>query len=260
MRPVFLSIVIPTYNEESLITGTLGQVAGFLATRGYTWEVVVADDGSTDATARLVGNFAQGNPQVRLLSLSHHGKGWAVREGMLEANGQYRFLCDADLSMPIEQVERFLPPQVQRLDLAIGSREASGARRIGEPAYRHMMGRFYNALVRILAVPGLQDTQCGFKCFRGDIVPILFPHQTMEGFAFDVEVLFLARKAGLVISEIPIDWHYRQGSKVRPLRDAVAMIRDLLHIRWRNWRGRYDRVNMGDVVDKKTPNNDRDRG
>ena len=111
MRPVFLSIVIPTYNEEALISGTLGQVVEFLRTRGYTWEVVVADDGSTDATAQLVGNFAQGNPQVRLLSLSHHGKGWTVREGMLQAKGQYRFLCDADLSMPIEQVERFLPPQ-----------------------------------------------------------------------------------------------------------------------------------------------------
>ena len=260
MRPVFLSIVIPAYNEEALISGTLGQVAEFLRTRGYTWEVVVADDGSTDATARLVGNFAQGNPQVRLLSLSHHGKGWAVREGMLEAKGQYRFLCDADLSMPVEQVERFLPPQAQGLDLAIGSREASGARRIGEPTYRHMMGRFYNALVRILAVPGLRDTQCGFKCFRGEIVPLLFRRQTMEGFAFDVEVLFLAQKEKLNIGEIGIDWHFRQGSKVRPLRDAFAMTRDLLNIRWRDWRGRYDQVHIGDAVDEKPPRNDRNGG
>jgi len=260
LRPVFLSIVIPTYNEEAIISATLGQVAEFLRTRRYTWEVVVADDGSTDATARLVGNFAQGNPQVRLLSLSHHGKGWAVREGMLEAKGQYRFLCDADLSMPIEQVERFLPPQAQGLDLAIGSREASGARRFGEPPYRHLMGRFYNALVRMLAVPGLQDTQCGFKCFRGEIVPLLFRRQTMEGFAFDVEVLFLARKEKLSIGEIGIDWHFRQGSKVRPLRDAFAMTRDLLNIRWRNWRGRYEQVYMGDAVEKKTPGNDRNGG
>ena len=260
MRSVFLSIVIPTYNEEALISGTLVQVADFLKTRGYTWEVVVADDGSTDTTARLVEVFAQANPQVRLLRLRHRGKGSAVRGGMLEANGKYRFLCDADLSMPIEQVERFVPPQAQGLDLAIGSREASGARRFGEPAHRHMMGRFYNALVRIMAVPGLKDTQCGFKCFRGEIVPLLFRHQTMEGFAFDVEVLFLARKAGLVIREVPIDWHYREGSKVRPLRDALAMTRDLLKIRWRNWRSSYDRVPMVDAVEEKTPKNDRDMG
>ena len=260
MPPVFLSIVIPTYNEEALISGTLAQVVEFLRTRGYTWEVVVADDGSTDATSRLVENFAKGNPQVRLLSLSHHGKGWAVRGGMLEAQGQYRFLCDADLSMPFEQVERFLPPRAQGLDLAISSREASGARRIGEPAHRHIMGRFYNALVRILAVPGLRDTQCGFKCFRGEIVPLLFRRQTMEGFAFDVEVLFLARKEELNVGEIAIDWHFRQGSKVRPLRDAFAMTRDLLKIRWRNWRGRYDRAYIGDAVDEKTPGNDRDGG
>ena len=260
MRPVFLSIVIPTYNEEALISGTLGQVAEFLRTREYTWEVVVADDGSTDSTAQLVENFAHGNPQVRLLSLSHHGKGWAVREGMLQACGQYRFLCDADLSMPIEQVERFLPPQAQGLDLAIGSREVSGARRIGEPAYRHMMGRFYNALVRVLAVPGVRDTQCGFKCFRSEIVPRLFQRQTMQGFAFDVEVLFLARKEKMSIAEIGIDWHYRQGSKVRPVRDALVMTRDLLIIRWHNWRGRYNRGYTSDTMQEKTPGNDRNGG
>ena len=260
MRSVFLSIVIPTYNEEALISGTLVQVAEFLKTHRYTWEVVVADDGSTDTTARLVEVFAQANPQVRLLRLSHRGKGSAVRGGMLEAKGKYRFLCDADLSMPIEQVERFLPPQVQELDLVIGSREASGARRIGEPAFRHMMGRFYNALVRMLAVPGLRDTQCGFKCFRGEIVPLLFRRQTMEGFAFDVEVLFLARKEKLNIGEIGIDWYFRQGSKVRPFRDAFTMTRDLLNIRWHNWRGRYDRVHMVDAVEKKTPGNDRNGG
>ena len=205
-------------------------------------------------------HFAQGNSKVRLLSLSHRGKGWAVREGMLEAKGQYRFLCDADLSMPIEQVERFLPPQAQGLDLAIGSREVSGARRIGEPAYRHMMGRLYNAIVRILAVPGVRDTQCGFKCFRGEIVPLIFRRQTMEGFAFDVEVLFLAQKEKLNIGEIGIDWHFREGSKVRPLRDAFAMTRDLLSIRWRNWRGRYDRLNTGEAVGEKTSGNDHHKG
>ena len=253
MLSVFLSIVIPTYDEESLILGTLEQVVGFLATCQYSWEVVVADDGSTDGTAQLVGNFAANHPGVRLLCLRHHGKGWAVQQGMLEAYGEYRFLCDADLSMPIEQLERFLPPRVSDLDIGIGSREAPGARRVGEPAFRHIMGRIYNILVRSLAVPGVNDTQCGFKCFRGEIVPQLFHRQTMHGFAFDVEVLFLAAREGLNVREIPIDWYYRQQSKVRPLRDALFMTRDLLKIRWRYSRGMYPRVHREETDRKKTP-------
>jgi glycosyltransferase involved in cell wall biosynthesis len=236
----FLSIVIPAYNEGPRIAGTLRQVVGFLRGRPYSWEVLVVDDGSTDATARLVGEFGATNPNIRLLSLHHGGKGWAVKHGMLRATGQYRMLCDADLSMPIEQAERMLPPQTQGVDIAIGSREAPGARRIGEPSHRHLMGRVYNALVRALAVPGFRDTQCGFKCFRGDIVPTLFGRQVVDGFAFDVEVLFLARKAGLVVREVAIDWYYRERSKVHPIGDTIAMTRDLLKIRWRYLRGRYN--------------------
>jgi hypothetical protein len=159
---------------------------------------------------------------------------------MLQAAGDYRFLCDADLSMPIEQVERFLPPMVEGVHVAIGSREASGSRRIGEPARRHLMGRAFNALVRTLAIPGVQDTQCGFKCFQGGIVPDLFWRQQLYGFAFDVEILFLACKAGLVLREIAIDWYYREESKVRLLRDSIAMTRDILRIRWRYLRGGYN--------------------
>lgn len=236
----FLSIVIPAYNEESRIEGTLRQVVGFLRDRPYSWEVLVVDDGSTDATARLVGEFSATHPNLRLLSLRHGGKGWAVKHGMLRATGQYRMQCDADLSMPIEQAERMLPPQTQGVDIAVGSREAPGARRIGEPSHRHLMGRVYNTLVRALAVPGVRDTQCGFKCFRGDVVPELFGRQVMEGFAFDVEVLFLARKAGLVVREVAIDWYYRERSKVHPIGDTIAMTRDLLKIRWRYLRGRYN--------------------
>ena len=251
MPQPFLSIVIPAYNEESHIGDTLRQVVDFLSSRPYTWEILVVDDGSTDATARRAGELSAVYPGVRLLRLSHGGKGWAVQHGMLQATGEYRFLCDADLSMPIEQVERFLPPQVQGVAIAIGSREAPGARRIGEPLRRHLMGRFYNALVRTLAVPGVSDTQCGFKCFRGDIVPELFRQQVVSGFAFDVELLFLAGKAGLVLQEIPIDWYFHEESKVRPIRDAVAMTRDLLRIRWRYLRGRYDVAQR--AVDGKTP-------
>ncbi|MSQ06262.1 MAG: glycosyltransferase family 2 protein [Dehalococcoidia bacterium] len=237
-----LSIIVPAYNEASRIVSSLEQVTEFLSTRPYAWEVVVVDDGSSDDTLALVAEFALRHPQVRLLERPHQGKGGAVKAGMLAATGQYRFMCDADLSMPIHQVERFLPPQIEGVDVVVGSREAAGARRVGEPWRRHLMGRFYNWLVRLLAVPGLQDTQCGFKCFRGEVAADLFRRQTLDGFAFDVEVLFLARKAGLVIREAGIEWHYRQLSRVHPLRDSAAMTRDLLKIRWRSLTGRYRRA------------------
>lgn len=239
MRQPYLSIVIPAYNEELRIIRTLGQVVSFLNTRSYTWEVVVADDGSADATAQLVEDFASRQSRLRLLHLTHRGKGSAVKHGMLEAKGQYRFLCDADLSMPFEQVERFLPPQLEGVDIALGSREAPNARRVGEPSQRHLMGRCYNWLVRVLAVPGVDDTQCGFKCFRGEVVPELFQKQTIDGFAFDVEILFLAYKAGMIIKEVGIDWYYRDRSKIRPVHDSVTMTRDLLKIRWRHKKGQY---------------------
>jgi glycosyltransferase involved in cell wall biosynthesis len=236
--PPFLSVVIPAYNEAHRILDTLGQVIRFLGSRSYSWEVVIVDDGSTDGTAELVSDFASRCGNLRLVRLPHRGKGWAVKHGMLDSAGCYCFLCDADLSMPIEQVERFLPPQLDGVDIAIGSREAPGSRRIGEPARRHTMGRLFNSLVRFLAVPGLDDTQCGFKCFRGQVVAELFQQQTLDGFAFDVELLFLARRSGMKIREVSIDWYYREQSKVRPLQDAYAMTRDLLRIRWRHRRGR----------------------
>ena len=239
MDQVFLSIVIPAYNEEARISATLERVISYLEGRSYSWEVLVADDGSSDGTARLVAEMAATRPNLRLMSLSHRGKGWAVKNAMLAAKGEYRVLCDADLSVPIEQVERLLPPEVEGVDIALGSRAVKSAQRIGEPSRRHLMGRIYNALVRTIAVGGIQDTQCGFKCYRGEVVPSLFQRQTMDGFAFDVEVLFLAGKDGLTLREIPVDWYYRENSKVRAFRDSMAMTLDLLKIRWRNLRGRY---------------------
>ena len=237
-RP-FLSIIIPAYNEEPRITETLRTVVEYFGTQSYTWEVAVVDDGSTDGTAPLVKSFADLHPSVRLIIVPHGGKGWAVNRGMLCTTGEYRFLCDADLSMPIEQVSRFLPPATSQFDIAIGSREVTGARRIGEPRRRHIMGRIYNLLVRVLAVPGFADTQCGFKCFRGQVAQKYFPFQTLYGFAFDVEILFLASKGRLRIQEVPIDWYYRPKSKVSPVRDSLAMSRDILKIRWHYLRGGY---------------------
>ena len=233
MPQPFLSVVIPAFNEEPRISGTLSQVIEYLAGQDYGWEIVVADDGSRDHTAQLVGRVIVEHPNVRILRLSHRGKGWAVKHGMLAAQGEYRLLCDADLSVPIEQVERLLPPLGPGSDIVLGSREAPGAARIGEPARRHLMGRVFNRLVSRLAVPGLSDTQCGFKCFRGEAAQDLFGRLTIDGFAFDVELLYLARKRGLTFAEVGVDWYYRSESKVRPFRDSLAMTVDLLKIRWR---------------------------
>ena len=237
-RP-FLSVVIPAYNEGSRIGDTLRSVADYLGTQAYTWDVLVVDDGSTDDTAQVVGSFAGSDPRIGLLSVAHGGKGWAVRNGMLHSRGEYRFLCDADLSMPIEQVSRFLPPSVEGCDIAIGSRELPEARRIGEPSRRHLMGRVFNGLVRLAVLPGISDTQCGFKCFRGPVAEGLCGSQMLSGFAFDVELLFLARKQGLRIVEVPIDWHYRSLSRVRPFRDSLSMAIDIMKVRWNHLRGRY---------------------
>ena len=233
MSQPFLSVVIPAYNEASRIQSTLEQLHAYLSLQDYPWEIVVADDGSADATSQLVSDYSLSHSDIRLLPLEHRGKGWAVKQGMLAASGQYLFLCDADLSMPVEQISRFLPSGAEELDIAVGSREITGSRRVGEPALRHLMGRVFNLIIRLLALPGIQDTQCGFKCFKADTCVPLFRKQTLDGFAFDVEVLYLARQSGRSVREIAIDWHYREGSKVRPFSDAATMAWDVLKIRWR---------------------------
>jgi hypothetical protein len=159
---------------------------------------------------------------------------------MLEAQGEYRFLCDADLSMPIEQVNRFLPPTLESVDVAIGSREVAGAQRFNEPKYRHFIGRIFNTMVRLFVLPGLQDTQCGFKCFRDEVAETVFPLQRLDGMSFDAEVLYIARKKGFKIVEIPIDWYHDPDSRVRLVKDSLRMGLDLLSIRWRDLKGKYD--------------------
>ena len=241
MSDCYLSVVIPAYNEERRLPETLETLCAYLATQAYSWEIVVADDGSDDGTPAVVQRAAQNDQRVKLLSLPHRGKGWAVKNGMLAVGGELRFLCDADLSMPISLLDRLLPHGDSPPDVVIGSREAPGARRIGEPRRRWLMGRVFNTMTRILATPGIGDTQCGFKVFRAAAAEALFSLQTLDGFAFDAEILFLARQRGFRVAEIGIDWHYRSESKVRPIRDGWRTLRDLLIIRRRSLTGRYDR-------------------
>jgi dolichyl-phosphate beta-glucosyltransferase len=236
----FLSIIIPAYNEATRLPLTLPKVAEFVEDQTYQVEVLVIDDGSVDRTAEIVADFAVKHPAIRLVPAKHGGKGHAVKIGMLQAQGEYAFLCDADLAMPITELPKFLPPQLDRYDVAIGSREAEGAVRYNEPAYRHIMGRVFNWLVKVMAVPGFEDTQCGFKCFHRSVRQDLFSHQTINGFGFDVEVLYVAQKRGYRILEVPIHWYYQSESKVHPVRDTIRMVQDMLTVRRNDRSGLYD--------------------
>jgi dolichyl-phosphate beta-glucosyltransferase len=241
MNEIKLSIVIPAYNEEQRLPETLQTIHAFLEKQPYAAEVLVVENGSNDHTLAIAQEFSQRTPEIRALHCEQRGKGWAVIQGMLAARGRYRFICDADLSMPIEEVNHFFPPQLEDAAIVIASREAGGASRHGEPEYRHVIGRIFNGMVRLIALPGLQDTQCGFKCFRADAAEKIFPHMTIKGWTFDVEALVIARHLGYSVREVPISWHYNPKSKVRVIRDSFLMARDLILIRWNALRGIYDR-------------------
>ena len=238
-RPM-LSVIVPAYNEEARLHDTIAQVMSELESMGMTWEVVVVNDGSRDATGRVAMDWSRREPRVRLLDREHVGKGAAVRAGMLAAHGEWRFLADADLSMPIAQLRRFMsrPLPSAAAPIVVGSREASGARRINEPFSRHAIGRLFNALAQALLVDGIRDTQCGFKLFSRQAAETLFPLQRLDGFGFDVEVLALAQRAGFAIQEVPIDWRWVPASKVT-LRTGGAAFADLLRIKWNLLRGVY---------------------
>ncbi|MGB8645867.1 MAG: dolichyl-phosphate beta-glucosyltransferase [Anaerolineae bacterium] len=249
-RPL-LSVVIPAYNEEKRLPQTLARVHDYLAGRSYPSEVLVVDDGSTDRTADMVSLFARTHKNIRLVSSDHRGKGFAVRVGMLAARGHVILFSDADLSTPIEDVEKLMPWFERGYDIVIGSREGSGAQRIREPFYRHLMGRVFNLLVRLLAIPGIQDTQCGFKAFRDDVVHDIFTRVVLYGenaprvkngmvTAFDVEVLFIGRKLNYRIKEVPVEWRYGTETKVNPVKDSWRNLRDVFAVRMNDLRGRYN--------------------
>jgi dolichyl-phosphate beta-glucosyltransferase len=239
LKPPFLSIIIPAHNEENRLPSTLEQVFTFLGGQPYPAEVLVIENGSSDRTFEIAEGFAAQHENLRVIRAEGRGKGLAVQRGMLAAQGEYRLMCDADLSMPIEEITKFLPAG-EPYDIVIASREARGAVRYDEPSYRHLGGRAINLLIRLLILPGLNDTQCGFKCFRAAVADDLFRRQTLPGWSFDIEVLFIARRHGYKIREVPIQWYYRAESKVNAVRDALRMIRDIFRIHANARRGVYD--------------------
>lgn len=251
-RP-FLSIVIPTFNEASGIAACVDAMRQELTALPHTWEIVVSDDGSRDQTRAIVERIAAEDPRVRLVAAPHQGKGAALRRGLTAADGDWRFICDADLSMPPDNLRRFLDRVVasadrrdgmaQGPDIVVGSREAPGSQRVGESWMRHVIGRVFNWVVRALAVRGIRDTQCGYKLLSARAVAAVAPQLTLDGFAFDVELLRVARRAGLAVREVGIVWNCRTDSRVGLGRGAAAFV-DVLRVRWRH-RDRMPRARVG---------------
>ncbi len=255
---LYLSVVIPAYNELTRLPASLSKVIDYLEGRSYSYEVIVVDDGSDDDTAQLAEQFAADTTlrseqsAIRIIRNPHRGKGYAVRTGMLAASGSYILYSDADFSAPIEEVEKLLKYLEGKYDIAMGSREGKGSVRYDEPFYRHLMGRVFNTFVKLVALPQFSDTQCGFKAFRRDAAHLLFKAVHLYGdntpdvqgamvTGFDVEVLYLALKWGYKVKEVPVRWFYSKGANVNPIKDSYRMLKDIAKVRMNDLRGLYKR-------------------
>ena len=236
------SVVVPAYNEEARLAPTVCEAVAFFRERGIRAEIIDVDDGSRDRTSELVVALAAANPEIRLIRLAaNRGKGHAVRSGVVNAVGDHVLFTDADGSTPIAEVLRLRAALDAGADVAIGSRAlASTEVKVRTRLHRRVIGRSFHALVSLLTVRGIADTQCGFKLFRADVAHELFSRMRMDGFSFDVEVLMMAQRRGNVIREVPVNWTHCPGSRVSLVRDSLRMARDLFIIRAHAVRGRYE--------------------
>ncbi len=237
-----ISIIVPAYNEQTRLPETLRRIEEYLAASNWAFhEIIVVDDGSRDDTAGVAEAFSKANPSVRILrNPGNRGKGYSVRRGMLEARGEWRLFSDADLSAPIEELDRLWSVAENGGEaIAIGSREIDRSLiGVHQPGLRESAGRFFNAVMRLLIGLNIADTQCGFKLFRADVVKTVFSRQLLERFGFDVEVLFIAKQHGCRIAEVPVRWNHVDGSKVGMFTGLHAFI-ELVEIRMNSIRGRY---------------------
>ncbi len=240
-----LSIIIPSYNEESRLPATLDRIAAYLSDCGREAEVLVVDDGSKDGTAAVADYFRIKIPTLRVISNGvNHGKGYSVRYGMQEARGRIALFTDADLSAPIEEADKLIDA-LDTYDVAIGSRAMDRSLiSVRESPFREFAGIIFNKIVRIILWLPFVDTQCGFKAFRREPCAIIFEQQTIERFGFDPELLYLARHHGLRAVEIPVRWGHSPATKVSMLRDSIQMFIDVFTIRWNSLRGRYPRKGL----------------
>jgi dolichyl-phosphate beta-glucosyltransferase len=241
-RALELSIVVPAYNEEARIAPTVREIVGYCRARGRAFELIVVDDGSRDGTTSVGRLLSEEFPELRLIRLAaNHGKGYAVRTGVVNAVGRTVLFADADGATPIAEIERLQDALMKGADVAVGSRalRAEGVQ-VQAKVYRHLIGRTFHHLVERLADAGVKDTQCGFKLFRSSVAQDLFSRMRMNGFSFDVEVLVMARRRGYQVAEVPVNWTHQPGSKVRLTLDSLKMAADLFRIRAHWLRGEYD--------------------
>lgn len=226
-------MIIPAYNEAARIGPTLTRIAEFLSEQTYSWVVAVVSDGSSDQTNHIVTEFSAADNRFQLIAYSpNRGKGYAVRTGMLSLDAEYLLFSDADLAAPIEEIDKLWKAVEGGADIAIGSRPLKDSHlEIRQPWYREMLGRVFNKAVQLMAIRGIDDTQCGFKLFRRDIARDVFSRCKLNGFGFDFESLMIARDLNYSIAEIPIRWSHQEGSKVVLMRDGPRMLRDLVKLR-----------------------------
>jgi len=249
MAACYLSVIVPAYNEEKRLPATLQRMETYLKGRDFSYELIVVDDGSRDGTRQLVSEFAATRPWVRLLHYDseqghplNRGKGYAVRQGVLHSAGRDVLFSDADLSTPIEEMEKLLPP-ISRgdFDLAFGSRALpASVLKVHQPWYRELMGRTFNLFVQSIIGTTIRDTQCGFKAFRGEAAKKIFQLAQIDGFGFDTEVLFLAQKLQYRVVEVPVVWQHYDNSRVNPLLAPFGMISELIQVRLNEVRGTYE--------------------
>lgn len=239
MEPLYLSVIIPCYNEEKRLPRTLLRVLSYLHSQKYTWEVIVVDNGSTDGTSKLVHSIMKNEPRLKLIVDSLYGKGWAVRQGLLEATGEYRLFTDADNSTDISQIENLLPYTKEGYDIIVSSRKIKGASiNISQPPLRKFLGNVFRLIVATIVPTGVVDTQNGFKLFSQKAVEKIFPLQKIYYWAFDVEILALARKFGFKVKEVPIIWNDAELSRVN-IKGMFRMLWEVSRIRFNLWTGKY---------------------
>jgi glycosyltransferase involved in cell wall biosynthesis len=236
-----ISIVIPAYNEALRLGSTLDRVLAFIRQQTWDAEVIIVNDGSRDATAEIVRSYAQNDPAVRLVeNAGNRGKGYSVRNGVLNAHGDFILFTDADLSSPIEEAPKLFDALEHGADIAIGSRWVrSELQTRRQSVARQVLGRVFNGLLRLLLRLDFEDTQCGFKAFRREAARAVFPLQEIEGWGFDPEILFLAMRMGFKVVEVPVVWAHDERTRINPLADGSRMVADMLRIRWYSLAGKY---------------------
>lgn len=241
MPPVTYSFVLPAFNESARIAATLEKILAYVAQRDWNVEIIVVNDGSTDSTAAIVREYAAKHPQLELLeNPGNRGKGYSVRNGILHARGEMVLFSDADLSSPIPEAGKLFAVIAQGADVAIGSRWLKTELQVQrQPFYRQFFGRVFNLVLRLVLGLNFKDTQCGFKAFSRRSAQAIFRLQTIERWGFDPELLFLARKLGFRVEEVPVLWSHREGTRLNPWRDGMNMFGEALRIRWNSMNGKY---------------------